>query len=310
MEAQTATTPSAAATGSKTLADLLPLAVEKHADKVAQKYKDQSKGEWVDVSYPELGEIAKEVTLGLQELGIDRGDKVGILSNTRPEWTYADFGILATGATVVPIYQTNSPEECHYVLEHSESVAVILEDQDQLDKIRKVRDDLPNLRHVISMEPLDGDDVMSLDELREKGRGRSDEDYKQRIASVRGLRRRHLHLHVRHHRPAQGLRDRPPELARHARHGADAERADGGRGGLPLPAAGARVRAADPARLARRGRDDRLLGARRSEDHPEPDGGEADLLPVGASHVREDLLDGDLGRARQGAARAGRRSWA
>ena len=186
MEAQTATTPSAAATGSKTLADLLPLAVEKHADKVAQRYKDQSKGEWVDVSYPELGEIAKEVSLGLQEIGIDRGHKVGILANTRPEWTYADFGILAAGATVVPIYQTNSPEECHYVLNHSESVAVILEDQGQLDKIRKVRDDLPNLQHVISMEPLEGDDVISLAELREKGRGRTDEDYKQRIGSVVG----------------------------------------------------------------------------------------------------------------------------
>jgi long-chain acyl-CoA synthetase len=186
MEAQTATTPSAAATGSKTLADLLPLAVVKHADKVAQRYKDQSKGEWVDVSYPELGEIAKEVSLGLESLGIDRGDKVGILANTRPEWTYADFGILATGGTVVPIYQTNSPEECHYVLHHSESVAVILEDQSQLDKIRKVRDELPKLRHVISMEPLDGDDVMSLDDLRERGRRGSDEDYRQRIASVEG----------------------------------------------------------------------------------------------------------------------------
>ena len=186
MEAQTATTPSDAATGSKTLADLLPLAVDKHAAKVAQKFKDQSTGEWVDVSYPELGQIAKEVSLGLQELGIDRGDKVGILSNTRPEWTYADFGILATGGTVVPIYQTNSPEECHYVLEHSESVAVILEDQSQLDKIRKVRDQLPNLRHVISMEPLDGDDVMSMEELRERGRGRSDDDFKQRVATVEG----------------------------------------------------------------------------------------------------------------------------
>ena len=186
MEAQTATTPSAAATGSKTLADLLPLAVEKHADKVAQRYKDQSKGEWVDVSYPELGEIAKEVTLGLQELGIDRGDKVGILANTRPEWTYADFGILATGATVVPIYQTNSPEECHYVLDHSESVAVILEDQASSTRSARSGTSCPKLEHVISMEPLDGDDVISLDELREKGRGRSDEDYKQRIAAVEG----------------------------------------------------------------------------------------------------------------------------
>jgi long-chain acyl-CoA synthetase len=184
MEAQAATTPSSAATGSKTLADLLSLAVEKHADLVAQKYKDQSTGEWVDVSYPELGQIAKEMSLGLQDLGIDRGDKVGILSNTRPEWTYSDFAILGAGATVVPIYQTNSPEECHYVLDHSESTAVILEDQDQLDKIRKVRGDLPKLQHVISMEPLEGDDVMSLDELRARGRGRSDEDYKRRIASV------------------------------------------------------------------------------------------------------------------------------
>ena len=183
MEAQTATTPSAAATGSKTLADLLTLAVEKHATLTAQKYKDQQ-GEWADVSYPEVGQIVQEVSLGLQELGIDRGDKVGILSNTRPEWTYSDFAILAAGATVVPIYQTNSPEECQYVLDHSESVAVILEDQEQLDKIRKVRDELPKLRHVISMEPLDGDDVISFDELREKGRGRSEDDYRQRIATV------------------------------------------------------------------------------------------------------------------------------
>ena len=184
MEAQTATTPSSAATGSNTLADLLSLAVQKHADLVALRYKDQSKGEWVDVSYPELGVIVKEISLGLQDLGIKRGDKVAILSNTRPEWTYADFAILAAGGTVVPIYQTNSPEECHYVLHHSESTAVILEDQEQLEKIRKVKGDLPDLQHVISMEALAGDDVIGLDALRERGRAGSDEDYKKRIASV------------------------------------------------------------------------------------------------------------------------------
>ena len=109
MQAQTATTPSQAATGSKTLADLLPLAVEKHGDLAAQRHKDHAKGAWVDTSYRELGAIVKEVSLGLQSLGIERGDKVGILSNTRPEWTYSDFGILTAGGTVVPIYQTNSP---------------------------------------------------------------------------------------------------------------------------------------------------------------------------------------------------------
>ncbi len=184
MEAQTAITPSEAATGSKTLADLLPLAASKHGNLVAQKYKDQSKDAWVDVSYEEMGTIVKEVSLGLQSLGIERGDKVGILSNTRPEWTYSDFGILTAAGTVVPIYQTNSPEECHYVLDHSESRAVILEDAEQLEKIRKIRADLPNLEHVISMEPLEGDDVISFDELRERGRAGTDEDYRSRIASV------------------------------------------------------------------------------------------------------------------------------
>ena len=186
MQAQTATTPSQAATGSKTLADLLPLAVEKHGDLPAQRYKDPAKDEWVDTSYRELGAIVKEVSLGLQSLGIEHGDKVGILSNTRPGWTYSDFGILTTGATVVPIYQTNSPEECHYVLQHSESRAVILEDADQLEKIREVRSDLPKLEHVISMEPVEGDDVISFDELRERGRAGSDEDYRARIAAVGG----------------------------------------------------------------------------------------------------------------------------
>jgi long-chain acyl-CoA synthetase len=184
MEAQTATTPSDAATGSKTLADLMPLAAEKHADLVAQRYKDQSKDAWVDVSYPELGETVKQVSLGLLALGIERGDKVGILSNTRPEWTYSDFAILCAGGTVVPIYQTNSPEECHYVLDHSESKAVILEDAAQLEKVRKVRDQLPKLEHVISMEPLEGDDVITFDELRERGRTASEEDLQRRIASV------------------------------------------------------------------------------------------------------------------------------
>jgi len=186
MQAQTATTPSQAATGSKTLADLLPLAVDKHGDLVAQRHKDPATDTWVDTSYRELGAVVKEVSLGLQSLGIEHGDKVGILSNTRPEWTYSDFGILTAGATVVPIYQTNSPEECDYVLRHSESRAVILEDAEQLEKIREIRADLPKLEHVISMEPVEGDDVIGLDELRERGRAGSDDDFRARIAGVGG----------------------------------------------------------------------------------------------------------------------------
>jgi long-chain acyl-CoA synthetase len=183
MEAQ-AVAANVAATGSRTLADLLTLAVQKHSPYSALRYKDQARGAWVDVSYPELGESVRMLSLGLQAIGIEAHDKVGIISNTRPEWTYFDFAILCAGATVVPIYQTNSPEECEYVLAHSDSKAVVIEDAEQLEKIRQVRSQLPTLEHVISIEPIEADDVITLDELRERGRARSDEDFAARVAGV------------------------------------------------------------------------------------------------------------------------------
>jgi long-chain acyl-CoA synthetase len=183
MEAQ-AVAAHAAATGSRTLADLLTLAVEKHAAYSALRYKDRARGQWVDVSYPELGQTVKELSLGLQDIGIEARDKVGILSNTRPEWTYFDFAILCAGATVVPIYQTNSPEECQYVLEHSDAKAVVVEDAEQLDKIREVRDRLPTLEQIVSIDPIEADDVITMQALRERGRSRSDEDFAARLSGV------------------------------------------------------------------------------------------------------------------------------
>ena len=125
-------------TGSKTIADLLPLAAERHADLRAVTYKDPS-GQWVSKTYREVGETVKSLSLGLIDLGIVKGDKVSILANTRPEWTYVDYAALTAGATVVPIYQTNSPEECQYVMENSDAKAVIVEDEEQMEKVRAAR---------------------------------------------------------------------------------------------------------------------------------------------------------------------------
>ncbi len=123
---------------SATIADLLPGAVAAYGPRAAVKFKDGS-GSWVDQSYTDLGSVVRRYALGLIDLGIQRGDRVAILANTRVEWTWVDFAALTAGATVVPIYQTNSPEECQYVLENSDSIAVIVEDEEQLEKIRAVR---------------------------------------------------------------------------------------------------------------------------------------------------------------------------
>ncbi|HEX8073890.1 MAG TPA: long-chain fatty acid--CoA ligase [Thermoleophilaceae bacterium] len=174
-----------AATGASTIAAQLPAAAEKHAGKPALRFK--SGDEWHDIDYDELGVHVRETSLGLVDLGIAKGDRVAILSHTRPEWTVANYGILTTGATSVSIYQTNSAEECHYVLHHSESRAVFVEDAEQLAKVRQVESDLPALEYVIVMAPEAGvglGDAITLDDLRERGRGRDESEYEQRIEAV------------------------------------------------------------------------------------------------------------------------------
>jgi len=157
-------------TGSKTIADLLPRAAEKYASQPAVRFKRD--GEWHDVTYAQLGEIVSEIGRGLIDLGIEPHERVCILANTRPEWSYCDFAISAAGATVVPIYQTNSPSECEWVAGNSEAVAVICEDAAQLAKILEVRDRLPHLRALVVMDP-EGDtgEAIPLDDLRARGRG-------------------------------------------------------------------------------------------------------------------------------------------
>ena len=183
MESATAERPATeAATGSTTLAGLFPAAVAKHGPKRAVLYKDES-DQWVSKTYAEVGEIVRGLSLGLIDLGIEKGDKVAILSNTRPEWSYFDFAALSAGATVVPIYQTNSAEECQYVLENSDSVAVIVEDDAQLEKVREVRDKLPKLEHVIRMTG-QSPDTISLEDLATRGAGGTDADWERRWSSV------------------------------------------------------------------------------------------------------------------------------
>ena len=181
MEAVTA---QASGTGSKTMADLAGLAAEKFADNVALKHKVGD--EWADITYAEFGTAVSEVARGLLDLGLAHGEKVAIVSHTRPDWTFAHFGILSAGTVSVSVYQTNSPDECHYVLEHSESKVAFVEDAEQLEKIREVRDRLPNLEQVIVFDPVEGaDDAITLDELRERGRGRDQSELDGRTAAVK-----------------------------------------------------------------------------------------------------------------------------
>jgi long-chain acyl-CoA synthetase len=163
-----------------TLATLALDAAERHAGP-AVRFKAGDR--WEAVSYPDMGAIARAIAQGLIATGIAPGDRVAILSNTRPEWTYADLGILCAGAVVVPVYQTNAPEECRYVLEHSGARLVFCEDAGQLDKIDQIRGDLPALEHVVAFEDA-REGASSLDELRALGAGLDRDAVRERVAAV------------------------------------------------------------------------------------------------------------------------------
>jgi long-chain acyl-CoA synthetase len=182
MEASTVT-PAAASTGSKTIADLMGLAAERHAERVAVRFKRD--GAWHDVSFAEVGRIVSEIGRGLVDLGIQPGERVSLLCSTRPEWTYVDFAITSAGAVVVPVYPTNSPVECEWVAGNSESVAIVCEDASQLAKIVEVRENLPDLRTIVVIDPSgDVGDAVALDDLCERGRGRDEAELAERAAAV------------------------------------------------------------------------------------------------------------------------------
>jgi long-chain acyl-CoA synthetase len=172
-----------AGVASCTVADLLPAALREHGDRRGVMYKEAGAAEWASKTYREIAGIVERLALGLIDLGIAKGDKVSILSNTRPEWTYFDFAALSVGATVVPIYQTNSPDECQYVLENSDARAVIVEDAEQLAKIRQVRDRCPTLEHVVLMTG-EADDAISAAGLADRGASHDTAELEERWSSV------------------------------------------------------------------------------------------------------------------------------
>jgi long-chain acyl-CoA synthetase len=166
-------------TGAQTLGEMILRARDRAG--TALRYK--AAGGWKEIGYREFVGSARAIAKGLIALGIQPGERVSILADTRPEWTVADAASFCAGTVVAPIYQTNSPEECEYVLRHSEARAVFCEDASQLAKIDQIRDRCPALEHVIGFADA-GDGSLTLEELIEIGSTVSDEQVEARVASV------------------------------------------------------------------------------------------------------------------------------
>ena len=114
-------------------------------------------GKWVSTSSEEFLEQSNQISRGLLQLGLSKGDKVAIISsNNRTEWCVVDIGVLQIGGIDVPIYPTITAEDYGYIINHSESKYCFVSDQEVFDKIKSIRKDCPNLKEVYSFDEIKG----------------------------------------------------------------------------------------------------------------------------------------------------------
>jgi long-chain acyl-CoA synthetase len=150
-------------------------------DEVALRHKDL--GVWREYTWREYADHAARAGLGLLALGVKPGDHVAVVGDNRPEWLFADLGAQGTGAVVVGVYATSPASEIEYILEHAGCVVVVVEDEEQLDKVLAVEDRLPTLRRIVIMEPrgaahhLAAGRCITFEHLLDMGRGRPRAEY-------------------------------------------------------------------------------------------------------------------------------------
>ncbi len=133
-------------------------------------------GVYQPISSRTLGERVRRLALGLQELGVQPGDRVAILSENRPEWAIADYACLTASLTDVPLYPNLPAEQACFILRDAGTVAVFVSDAEQAAKVAAARASVPSLRHIITFAsaPHEGADF-TLAELEARGAAVDDE---------------------------------------------------------------------------------------------------------------------------------------
>ncbi|MDV7349461.1 long-chain fatty acid--CoA ligase [Halorubrum distributum] len=163
----------------ETLSEMFERTAERHADRIAQRYKggihDRSlvaagvvpeapAGEYADLTYAEMRGIVRNLAAGFRELGVDDDTRVAMYSQTRMEWAQTDFAALAAGAVVTTVYASSSPRQLRYLLEDPEATVVVAESREMLEDVLAVRGDLEHdLDAVVTVDDVDTDAISAAD---------------------------------------------------------------------------------------------------------------------------------------------------
>jgi long-chain acyl-CoA synthetase len=157
-----------------TLVDLFLYPIRRHPESTAFIVR-RGQDDWQHLSYRDVEEIARDVALALRSLGLERGDRVAIISATRCEWALADFALIMAGLIGVPVYDSLTSRQIAYILRDAGVRAAFVADSEQFAKLVEAAPEVPSLRHAIAFDPVDPGGapfkVMSWEDLLEQGRG-------------------------------------------------------------------------------------------------------------------------------------------
>lgn len=166
----------------QTVMDVFAATAERQAHQPAMKVKVG--GSWKMTTWREYREQVLTAAKAMIGLGLEPGRTVSILGRNRPEWFIANQAAIHAGGVPTGIYLTSTPSQCQYIAHHNDSAIVVVEDQEQLAKLKKIRDELPELRAILLMEGDDeDDDVYSWRDLEPLAAKVPDSELEQRMAA-------------------------------------------------------------------------------------------------------------------------------
>src|ERR1700734_576387 len=171
---------------------MLRLNAREFGQEIALREKDL--GLWKPFTWNDYQTRVRDFALGMVELGLARGDVIGIIGDNRPDWVAAEIATHAIGALSLGLYRDVLDEEAAYLLNYGEAKLVFAEDEEQVDKLLTLADRVPNLRHIVYSDPrgmrkYDDPRLMEADKLARLGRERAAHEpglYDRLVDTTRG----------------------------------------------------------------------------------------------------------------------------
>ena len=168
-----------------TINQMVQNTIQQYGSKTALSHKVDKK--YQDISYATLAERIKDFCLGLTELGLQKGDRVALLSENRPEWAITDLATLAGGGVTVPMFSTLTSAQVEYIVRDSGAKILCVSSERQLQKIKDWDANVPtNLQHIVIFDDLQDDSVRTFDQVCELGQQveNGDQVYQQASEAV------------------------------------------------------------------------------------------------------------------------------